>query len=204
MKGPVRTVVYGLADPVQAREIGLLGVDAAIVAIGDEHPAGVDPVRAAEVAAALPPLTVKLAFLDDDAPMPVGFNGSVAEPSRDRPPGSSTHVVRLRHAEAGSGVLGVASVDAVWLRPTETGTSSATQFDYRMASRLSIRYPTILEIPDGAAGIETAVRLGEPYGVLLGEAVWFRPGILDLDQIESALAVTARLNKALTGQALDA
>ena len=204
MRGPVRTVVYGLADPVQAREVGLLGVDAAIIAIGDEHPAGVDPQRAAEVAAALPPLTVKLVYLGEDTRMPRGFNGSVSEPSRDRPADSPTHLVRLRHSEAGAGFLGVAGVDAVWLRPSGDGSSSATRFDFDMISRLSIRYPTILEIPDGAAGIEPAVRLGRPYGVLLGEAAWFRPGILDLDQIESALAVTARLNKMLTGQALDA
>lgn len=53
----------------------------------------------------------------------------------------------------------------------------------------------MLEIPDGAAGVETVIRLGRPYAVVLAEAVWFRPGIIDLDQLERALSVVARLNK---------
>jgi hypothetical protein len=85
--------------------------------------------------------------------------------------------------------------EAVWVPPRAGADSTAAGFDFARLERLSHRRRLILEVPDGAAGVESAVRLAHPYAVLFGEAVWYRPGIIDLDRLEAALAVVARLNK---------
>lgn len=194
MSGSVRTLVFGVTDPAQALEAGHLGVDAVVVAVGSSHPAGVKPGRASEIARALPPLAVRLAWLEPGASLPTGFTGAVTATGRRRPRHAGVLI-----AVAGQPELEAAAppsdADAVWVRPAAEGTSSATRFDYRLLENLGRRYRLILEIPDGAAGVETAIRLGRPYGVVFADSVWFRPGIIDVDELERALSVVSRLNR---------
>jgi len=195
MSGAVKSLVFGVTDPAQATEAGHLGVDAVIVAVGESHPAGVPPGRATEIARALPPLALRLAYLVGRVDLPHGFSGAITDGQDERPAGAAIHVARLSQESAG-GRERLPDADALWIEPRCEGTSSATRFDYALLERLSRRRPLLLEIPDGAAGVETAIRLGRPYAVVFGEAVWFRPGIIDIDGLEQALSVVTRLNKA--------
>jgi hypothetical protein len=194
VSGAVRTLVFGVTDPAQALEAGHLGVDAVVVAVGGSHPAGVNQARASEIARALPPLAVRLAWLEPRASLPAGFNGVVTAAGRRRPRHAGVRITAAGQPEL-EATAPPSDADAVWVRPAAEGTSSATRFDYRLLEHLGRRHRLILEIPDGAAGVETAIRLGRPYGVVFAESVWFRPGIIDVDELERALSVVSRLNR---------
>ncbi len=185
---PVKTVLFGLADPGQALAAGPAGSDAAVI-----DAAAVGVAAAARVAAALPPLAARLALVAPGAPLPPGFGGAVTGPADPRPPGALARVVRV--AEGPVEEL-PADAEALWVTPRPGEGSTSTAFDFTRLERLGQRRRLILELPDGAAGVETAIRLARPYAVLFGEAVWFQRGIVDLDRLERALAVVARLNKA--------
>ena len=195
MRGPVKTLLFGLTDLRQAREVGALGVDAVVLAVGGAGPLQVSPEAAVEIAAALPPLMARFALVTPGVPTPKGFSGAVTGPKDRRPAGAVSRIVRLSQDVFRAG-LAPADADAWWLQPGAGGSSSATRFDFErlVASGRGLR--VILEIPDASAGVETAIRLGQPYGVLFGEGVWFHPGIVDLDVLERALAIVTRLNKA--------
>jgi len=196
---PVRSLVYGLADPQQAAEAGRLGVDGVILHVGEGDPPRLSPDRAAEVAAALPPLVLRLALVDPGHPLPAGFAGAVTNPVQARPAGAGVRIVRLAHGRADPDQV-PDDADAAWVRPRKEGTSSATRYEWRRIERLALVLPLLLEVPDGAGGVEPVVRLGRPHGVVFADAVRFAPGIVDLDALERCLAVVARLNKlALSG-----
>ncbi|MBP7148421.1 MAG: hypothetical protein KBD01_12820 [Acidobacteria bacterium] len=197
MTGPVKVILHGLTDPAQAREAGALGIDAASVVLGDGGLPAVPPERAVAVAAALPPLTARLALVAPGGALPAGFTGAVTGLDDERPEGAAVHIVRVPHTPVDPERI-PADIDAVWLAP-RPGTGSATGFDFTRIGRLATWFRVVLEVPDGAAGVEAAIRLGRPYAVVLGEAVWYQPGIVDLDRLEKALAVVARLNKLAFG-----
>lgn len=197
---PVRILLYGVVDPGQAAEAAALGVDAVVVDLGPGSPAEVSVERARAIADALPPFTQAWARLPGPASPPSGYDGIVVDARDDlAPPSARTRwVARLPGDE--SVLAGLAATPAaLWVRPRVGGTSSATRHDYRVVERWARRHRIVLEIPEGAAGVEIAVRLGRPYAVLLGEGVWFRPGIVDLQAVESAVGVVARLNRRCFG-----
>ena len=191
---PAKTIVLGLTDPRQALEVGLLGVDAVVVQVGGAGPCALEPVAATAVATVLPPLAIRLAWLPAGGELPPGFHGAVTAPEAPVPVGAGLRIVRI-DAEFTEFDPLPDDARAAWVPPRVAGTSSATRFDFARIERLSRRVRPILEIPDGAGGVETAIRLGRPYAVLFADAVWFRPGIIDLDRLEKALGVVARLNK---------
>ena len=193
MKGPVKTLVLGVTDARQAAEVGRLGVDGVVFAVGGAWPFALTPAAAIDVAAALPPLTRPLALLPSGAPPP-GFWIAVTAAVHPRPKSATSWIVRTSPEGFDPGRI-PPGADGVWIQPAAGGTSSATRFDFPRIVEAGRVHRVILEIPDGAEGVETAIRLGFPYAVLFGEAVWFRPGIVDLDRLERALAVVARLNK---------
>lgn len=204
---PVKSLVYGVTDPNQALEVGLLGIDGVVVRIGpardldDEAPIALEATDAARLVAQLPPLAARLALVEPASEhastvLPVGFSGSVAARHCARPRGSAAHVVRLDHDELELDYL-PEDADAIWIRPRLDVKSSATAFDYEEVKRWSKRTRVILEIPDGPAGVETAMRLGRPYAVLFGAGVSFKPGLIELDRLEDSMAVVARVNRVL-------
>lgn len=205
MKGPVRTVLWGLADPRQALEAGLMGLDAAVVLVGsgpgeDEgEDAFVDAETAAQVARALPPLTTRLAWLTPGTELPPGFGGVVTRCEVPRVAGALVRIVRAEDDRIEPGRI-PADADAVWV-PPGPGASTTTRFDFDRLAWLGQHVRTVVEVPAVDDGLETVVRLGRPYAVLFGAAVRFRPGIVDLDELERALASVARLNKAAFGGA---
>lgn len=190
MSGPVKALVYGLADPRQALEAGRLGIDGAIVAVGDDAPPCVSAAHAAQVARQLPPLAARLACLAPGTPPPPGFTGVVAGPGTPR--GSGIHVVQ--HELAGPPP---ADADAVWITPPP-GASPAT-WDFGAVERLGRVLPVLLEVSETGTALETAIRLARPYAIVLGAAVWFQPGFIDIDRLEDALRVVAKLNKIALG-----
>lgn len=195
MIAPVKTILFGATDPSQAAEAALLGVDGVIVAVGPERGEFVTAARAAEVLAALPPLTARWVLLEASQGSVEGCTGAITPRHGERPPGAMQHLLRLNHLELDA--EGIPSdIDGAWVRPDQRAASSATAFDYHRLEKLARRLKLMLEIPDGAAGVETAVRLGHPYAVIFGESVWCHPGIVDLDRLETAMGVVARLNKA--------
>jgi hypothetical protein len=194
MKGPVKTLVLGVTEARQAAEVGRLGVDGVVFAVGGALPCALTPPAAVDIAAALPPLTSRLALLPSGAPPPAGFWITVTAAVHPRPRAATTWIVRAS-PEGFDPARIPAGADGVWIQPAGAGTSSATRFDFPRIVEAGRTHRVILEVPDGAEGVETAIRLGFPYAVLFGEAVWFRPGIVDLDRLERALAVVARLNK---------
>ena len=193
---PVRSLLHGLTDPSQAVEAAALGLDAAVVALtGAGAPElELDLAAAARVAAALPPLAARVAQLAPGVALPAPFGVALTAAGAPRPPGAAVHLVRLAWEEFEAGR--VPAADGLWLRPRAGAAAVATAFDWSVVAAASERFRLVLEIPDGADGVETAVRLGRPYALAFARAVWFRPGIIDLDRLESALAAVARLNKA--------
>jgi hypothetical protein len=193
---PVRSVLHGLTDPSQAVEAAALGLDAAVIALAGsgEPDLELDLAAAARVAAALPPLAARVAQLAPGAALPPPFGVALTAAGAPRPPGAAAHLVRLCWEEFEAGRIPAA--DGLWLRPRAGADAAATGFEWSRVAAASERFRVVLEIPDGADGVETAVRLGRPYAVAFAGAVWFRPGIVDLDRLESALAAVARLNKA--------
>jgi hypothetical protein len=196
MGGPIRAVLHGATDGSQIEEACRLGVDAVAIEVGTEdRGSAVSPEAAVRLARHVAPLTARLAALPQGAPLPEGWQGVVTGPDTGPPEGAGLHVVRLG-VEALSGGALPGQPDLVWLRPRRDRTGAGSAFDFARVERLARRYPLLLEIPDGAAGVEVAVRLGHPLGVVLGEAVWLQPGIVDLNRLEAALGVVARLNRA--------
>jgi len=193
---PVRSLLHGLTDPSQAVEAAALGLDGAVVSLAGagEPDLELDPAAAARVAAALPPLAARVAQLAPGIALPPPFGVALTSAGAPRPPGAAAHLVRLHWEEFEAGR--VPAADGLWLRPRAGAGAAATAFDWGRVAAASERFRLVLEIPDGADGVETAVRLGRPYAVAFARAVWFRPGIIDLDRLESALAAVARLNKA--------
>jgi len=192
----VRCALFGLTDPGQAIEAGLLGIDAAVVAVGEDGPPFVRAGVAREIARRLPPLTGRFALLAPGQRRPPGFGGTVVDLPRASAAASGVTLVRVDHDRADPERI-PAHADGVWVRPAPRGSATATRFDFRRLERVARRFPLLLEVPDGAAGVEVAIRLARPHAVLLGEAVWFRPGIVDLEALERALAVVHRLNRRL-------
>ncbi len=194
MRGPVKTLVLGVTDARQAADVGRLGVDGVVFAVGGSTSFALGPDAVLDVAAALPPLTARLALLPSGVASPAGFWGAVTAAVHPRPPGAAAWIIRT--APEGFDPARIpAGADGVWIQPGAGGTSSATRYDFPFLAAAGRALRLILEVPDGAAGVETAIRLARPYGVLFADAVWFRPGIIDLDQLERALSVVARLNK---------
>ncbi len=193
---PVRSLLHGLTDPSQAVEATALGLDGAVISLAGsgEPDLELDLPAAARVAAALPPLAARIAQLGPGAALPAPFGVAVTRGGAPRPPGAAVHLVRLTWEEFAAGRRPAA--DGLWLRPRAGAGATATGFEWSSVSAAAARVRLVLEIPDGADGVETAVRLGHPYAVAFAEAAWFRPGIVDLDRLESALAAVARLNKA--------
>ena len=193
---PVRSLLHGLTDPSQAVEAAALGLDGAVVSLAGAGEPGLDLdlAAAARVAAALPPLAARVAQLAPGIALPPPFGVALTSAGAPRPPGAAAHLVRLCWEEFEAGR--VPAADGLWLRPRAGADAAATAFDWGRVAAASERFRLVLEIPDGADGVETAVRLGRPYAVAFARAVWFRPGIIDLDRLESALAAVARLNKA--------
>ncbi len=190
MSGPVKALVFGLSDPRQALEAGRLGIDGAIVAVGDGAPPCVSAAQAALVARQLPPLAARLALLAPGAPVPEGFTGTAGTP--DAPRGAGIRVVRQELAAAPPG-----DADAVWITPP-AGAAPAT-WDFGAVERLGRVLPVLLEVHETGAALETAIRLARPYALVLGSAVWFQPGFVDIDRLEDALRVVAKLNKIALG-----
>lgn len=196
---PVKTLLHGLADPSQAVEAAALGVDGVVVALAGSSADAreLDPAAASRLAAALPPLAARFAWVSETSDLPPGFHGAVTRSAVARPAGASIHLVRVASEELRGRRLPVA--DGLWIRPREGVRETALGFDWDGVARLALNRPVLLEVPDGAVGIETAVRLGSPYAIVLASAVWFRPGIVDLDRLEAALSAVARLNKIALG-----
>lgn len=194
MSGPVKSLLLGLTDPGQAAEAGRLGIDGAVIQIEGEGPLALAAEDAAAVADALPPLAARLAWTPNPGSIPPGFTGIIQSRTTAAVRSTLRRVFRLEHDEADPAEV-PEGVAALWVRPRPEGSSAVVRFDFQILEHLACRHPLILEIPDGASGIEAVVRIARPYAVLLGEAVWFRPGIIDLDRLEKALMVIARLNK---------
>ncbi|RMG46295.1 MAG: hypothetical protein D6718_05835 [Acidobacteria bacterium] len=197
MRAPVRTVLYGLAEPSQAVEAAQLGIDAVVVAVGEGPPPAVPPAAARRIAAALPPLVGRFAWMAEKGRrLPGGFAAAVVPVGGDRPPGAAVALARVPH-EAARAERIPDWADGLWIEPAPRGSATATRFDFHRIERLARLRPVMLEIPDGAAGVEVAIRLGRPHGVVFGPAVWFRPGIVDLEKLERAVEVVTRLNRRL-------
>jgi hypothetical protein len=196
MGGPVRALLHGVTDASQIEEACQLGLDGIVVDLRPEAgSAGVPQDDAGRLAQHVAPLTARLALLPDGAALPDGWSGAVTGPEGIRPAGAPLHVVRApQDGLSPAGIPGDA--DLVWLRPRAGRGGAGSAFDFDLVERLGRRLPLLLEVPDGAAGVEVAIRLGRPLGVVLGEGVWVQPGIVDLDRLEAALGVVARLNKA--------
>lgn len=122
----------------------------------------------------------------------------VTGPDDPRPEGALVRVVRLSSGLAGQGAI-PNDAEAVWVPAPGAGASSLTRRDYPDLGDFSRRQRLILELPDPLDGLEIAVRLARPYAVLFGQGVWFRPGIVDLDRLEDALAALAALNQLFKG-----
>jgi hypothetical protein len=195
MGGPIRVVLYGVTAGSQIEEACQLGVDGIAVDVGPEaRGAVVSPELAVELARHVAPLTTRLAAVPDGERLPAGWHGAITDLGGARPEGAALHVVRVDQDGLAPSRI-PAGADLVWLRPRRDRTGSGSAFDFSLAERLARRYPLLLEVPDGAAGVEVAFRLGGPLGVVLGEAVWLQPGIVDLNRLEAAVGVVARLNK---------
>lgn len=200
MAGLLKVVLAGLADPRQALEAGRMGIDGAVVALDGAPPLSAGPAlptvsddTARRIARALPPLAARIAVVPPGAPLPPGFHLALTTPA-GRPPAGAGWIVQVPpHVGAPEDLP--AEADALWIPPAPDGTSSATRFDFTHLERVGRQFRTFVEVPDGAAGLETVARLARPYAVLLGEAAWYRAGIVDLDRLEDALGVVARLNK---------
>ncbi len=188
----VRAVVHGVTDPGQALEAAALGADGVAVAIGERGPLAVPPERAREIVAGLPPLVARLAVLEEGAELPRGFSVAVVPPGAPPPEAAAATIVRADQQAARVPAL-PEGVSALWVRPRPRGSSSATRFDFRLLERWSRHAPLLLEIPEGAPGVEVAMRLARPSGLVFGEGVWIGPGIIDLERLEAALQVIARV-----------
>ncbi|GAB4222301.1 MAG: hypothetical protein Kow0062_19050 [Acidobacteriota bacterium] len=193
---PVRAVVYGVTDPGQALEAAALGADGIAVAVGECGPLAVGPERASEIVAGLPPLVARLAVLEAGAPLPPGFGVAVVPPDAPVPDGAAAAIVRTGQRPGPPPEL-PPGAGALWVEPKPRGSSSATRFDYRLLERWGRHAPVLLEIPEGASGVEVALRLARPAGVVFGEGVWLGPGIVDLEQLERALEVVDRIARRL-------
>lgn len=117
MKGPVKTLVLGVADARQAADVGRLGVDGVVFAVGGHLPFALPPAAVVDVAAALPPLTARLALLPSGAAPPPGFWGAVTAAVHPRPPGAAVWIVRA--APEGFDPERIpAGADGIWIQPT--------------------------------------------------------------------------------------
>lgn len=195
MSAFVRALLHGATDASQVAEACQLGVDGIVTEVREVAGAeAIDVDQAARLAWAIPPLVARVACLQPGGALPAGWHGAVTGIDEDRPAGALWHFVRV-------GQEGLTfdripeDVDAVWIRPVRSSAGAA--FNYTFVERIGRRYPVLLEIPDGAGGVEVAMRLGRPAAVVFGEAVWLQPGIVDLDRLERALAVVARLNRSI-------
>ncbi len=194
MMRPVKTLLHGLADRGQAEEAGALGVDGAVIELGDGRGMALTSSAAVAVVSGLPPLMARLVLLRPDQELPRGVWGAVTELGQAPPEEAFLHILRVEQEHLDPERIPL-EVDALWVRPAQSGTAAVTRFDFRAIERLSFRHRIILELPDGAAGVETAIRLARPYAVLFGACVWQHPGIIDFERLEAALAVVARMNK---------
>lgn len=207
-----RVIVHGIADPGQAVEAAELGVDAIVVAVGEGAGAGagagawpgagpqrVDPERAAAIARAVPPLVVRLAWCEAGLALPPGYHGAVVGCDDDPVPGAVSHVLRVTRDDPPSGDARV-DANAVWIAPASAAGRGGSPgvLDFALIERWARRRHVMLEVADGASGVEVAMRLARPYAIVLGEGVWFQPGIVDMEKLESAMAVISRVSRALS------
>lgn len=193
MPGLIKTLVHGLTDPRQALEAGALGVDGVVVQVGGDGPLAVDTERAGLIAAALPPLVARLAIVAAGVALPCGYSIAVTVFEDERPPGAGSHIA-IVPADIEELDLVPGDLDGLWLISRR---DHPMPHDITRVERFARKARVLLEAPDHASGLEAILRLTRPYAVVLGEAIWFAPGICDMDQLEEAIAVVARVNKQL-------
>ena len=193
MIAPVRTLLYGVTDRAQALEAARLGVDGIVVAAGEGAGEWLAPRAAAALLGTLPPLVGRLLRLRSER-VPAVAHAVITRAAEA--PSAAKVWIRCAGTDTfeSEGIPDAAA--ALWIEPREREHSAATAYDFHRVERISRSLPLILESTDGAAGVETLIRLGRPHAVLLGQAVWHHPGIVDLARLEDSLAVVARLNKA--------
>lgn len=193
MPGLIKTLVHGLTDPRQALEAGALGVDGVVVQVGGEGPLAVDAERAQSIAAALPPLVARLAIVAAGVPLPCGYSIAVTVFEDERPADAGSHIAIVPpEIETIEFVPG--DLDGLWIVSRR---NHPMPHDITRVERFARKARVLLEAPDCSTGLEAALRLTQPYAVVLGEAIWFAPGICDMDKLEAAIAVVARVNKHL-------
>jgi hypothetical protein len=195
---PTRTLLFGLTDTGQAEEAAAVGVDGVVLDLRPDAPAGLDPERAVAVAAALPPLVSIWALVPAHGAVTPRHAGAVVELGNTPPAGAARVIARVP-MEIGVVERLEHACDALWVRPRPAGSATASRYDFRTLERWARRHRLVLEVPEGAPGVEVAVRLARPYALVLAEGVWFRPGIVDIEEVERALGVVARLNRRAVG-----
>lgn len=193
MPGLIKTLVHGLTDPRQALEAGALGVDGVVIQVGGEGPLAVDADRAGSIAATLPPLVARLAIVAAGVALPCGYSIAVTVFEDDRPAGAGSHIA-IVPPEIEELDLVPGDLDGLWL---VARSHHSLPHDISRVERFARKTRVLLEAPDYSTGLEAALRLTRPYAVVLGEAIWFAPGICDMDKLEQAIAVVARVNKHL-------
>lgn len=191
-----RVLVDGIADPGQAVEAAELGVDGVVVRVGEGDLPWVGVEAAQVIARAVPPLTFRFAWCQGGIAMPEGFVGAVVEPEDERVPGAAVHLVRVPQIDAAIESVRVAP-DAIWVSPSRGRFADSGVLDLPLIERWSRRHRLAIEVADGAGGVEVAMRIARPYALVLGEGVWFRPGIVDMEKLERAMQVVGRVSRAL-------
>lgn len=193
MPGLIKTLVHGLTDPRQAVEAGALGVDGVVVQVGGDGPLAVDAERAGSIAAILPPLVARLAIVAAGVALPCGYSIAVTVFEDERPADAGGHIA-IVPPEIEELELVPGDLDGLWLVSRR---NHPLPHDITRVERFARKARVLLEAPDHSTGLEATLRLTQPYAVVLGEAIWFTPGICDMDKLEEALAVVARVNKHL-------
>ncbi len=193
MTSLIKTLVHGITDPRQALEAGALGVDGVVVQVGGEGPLAVEAERATAIAAALPPLVARLAIVPAGVHLPCGFTIAVTVFEDERPPGAGSHFAIVPPEIEDLERVPV-DLDGIWVIPRR---NHPLPHDLARIERFARRARVLLEAPDHSSGLEATLRLTRPYAIVLGAAIWFGPGICDMDKLEEALAVVARTNKQL-------
>lgn len=191
MPAPIHSLLYGLTDPRQAREAGELGVDGVILQLGADLPLAVSPQQAQAIAAALPPLTVRFAIVPVGMALPAGFGAAITS-VEDEPPAGAVQQIAAVPAHGIEPEQIPCDLETVWLLPRR---DHPLPYDSARVGQFARRFRLLLEAPDTDSGLEAMLQLMPLYAVVLGSAVWFAPGICDLDALETALETIARVNR---------
>lgn len=207
MAGRTRVKICGMTDPFEVEKAVEAGVDALGFIFVKESPRAIDPERAREIIAGLPPFVDAVGVFMNEDPEVVGeivnYCGlTVIQLHGQEPPEycqmMPRRVIKAFQVKAGMGPeLLEPYQDVVWAFLLDTyhkdmGGGTGETFDWGLVEELKSQKPLILAGGLNVDNVGAAIKQVQPFAVDVNSGIESSPGRKDPEQIVSLFGQVAK------------